>query len=288
MLTTKACRRMTHDRQAIVCFLRQFQTCCCDILIEVLDGGSSWDRHDNFRSLEEPRQCNLKRSRLQLVRNFSNCFVCFFGLTEWSPRKKCNVVLLTVIDDEVGFTVSKTVTVLDRDDRHNPASTLDVLSSYIRERHMTDLAVLTQPGQSFHGSLEGDCVVGSVKLIDIDAVQPQALQTSFERLSEMFRAGIVRPLAWTRAFPSPLCRDDETGWIWVECLRDQLLRCPRSIGVCSVNQIDVEFDRPPQRRKRCGFIDGGSPYAGSCDAHRAIAHTVHCEIADGYRPGGSG
>src|ERR1700737_1562987 len=68
---------------------------------------------------------------VQLIRHFLDGFMCFFRLTEGSPGKKCNVVLLAVIDDEIRFTVTETVTVLDRDDRHNFASTFDMLASHI-------------------------------------------------------------------------------------------------------------------------------------------------------------
>src|SRR5260370_38089257 len=122
---------MTHDRQAIICCLGQSQACSCDILFEVLDGGSSWDRHNDFRSLEKPRQCDLQRSRVQLIRYFLDSLVCFFGLTEGSPGKNRNVVLLAVVAAHVRFTVGETVTILDRDDRHNFTSTFDMLASCI-------------------------------------------------------------------------------------------------------------------------------------------------------------
>src|ERR1700737_4415406 len=98
---------------------------------------------------------------------------------------------------------------------------------------MTDLALLAQLGQRFHRSLEGDCIVGSVKLMNVDAINAQTLQTSFERLSEMFGAGVVRPLAWTWALPPALCRDDQTGRIRIERFCDQRLRCLRAIGIRS-------------------------------------------------------
>ena len=52
-------------------------------------------------------------------------------LAKWSPRKKRNAVLLAVVDDEVGFAVGKAVPVLHRNDRHNPAGSLNVLKGYV-------------------------------------------------------------------------------------------------------------------------------------------------------------
>src|ERR1700744_4547804 len=203
--------------------------------------------------------------------------MCLLCLTKGSPWKKCNVVLLAVIDDEVRFTVCETVTVFNRYDCHNLAATLDMLSSYIRECYMTDLALLPQPSQRFHRSLEGYCIVRSVKLIDVDAVQAQAFQASFQSLCEMFWTGIVSPLVGARAFPSAFCCDNQTSWIGIEGFRDQLLRDARTIGVCSVNQVYIEFNCPSQCCNRSGFICVLAPYARACDAHRTITQTVHCE-----------
>src|ERR1700723_1130559 len=154
---------------------------------------------------------------------------------------------------------------------------------------MTDLALLAQPGQRFYGSFEGNCIVRSVQLIDVDALQPQPLQASFERPREVFGAGIMGPLAWARALPSALGRDDQSGLIRIERLGDQLFRCPGAIGIRGVNQVYIELDRPLQSSKGRRSVRGWSPDAGSGDAHRAIAHTVDGEIAaDGQRPSGRG
>ena len=72
---------------------------------------------------------------------------------------------------------------------------------------MTNLTLLAQSGQCFYRSLEGDSIIGGVKLIDVDTVETQPFQTPLERFGEMFRAGIMRPLAWAGPLPSTLRRD---------------------------------------------------------------------------------
>src|SRR5260370_274718 len=130
-LTTKARVWMTHGRQSVICRLRKFETPSRDIFFEVLDRRSSRDRQDHLGSLEQPCQCNLQRGGMQLIRHLLNSFMCVFCLTERSPRKKGNIVLLAVINDKVRLTVSKTVTVLDRDNRDNLPCAFDVLASHI-------------------------------------------------------------------------------------------------------------------------------------------------------------
>src|SRR6202041_2515954 len=120
---------------------------------------------------------------------------CLLRLTEGSPRKEGDIVLLTIIDNEVRFPISEAVTVLHGDDRHDPASPLYVFASHIRESNMTNLALFAQSSQCLYRRLEGDSIIGSMQLIHVDAVQTQTVQTPLECFGEMSRAGIMRPLA---------------------------------------------------------------------------------------------
>src|SRR5580698_8631959 len=133
--------------------------------------------------------------------------MCLLRLTERGPWKESDIVLLAIIDNEVRFSISEAVTVLHRDDRHDPASPLYVFASHIRERNMTNLSLLAQSSQRLYRRLEGDSIIGSMELIHVDTVQTQALQTPIECFGEMFRAGIMRPLAGAGAFPSTFGRD---------------------------------------------------------------------------------
>src|SRR5258705_1025386 len=105
-------------------------------------------------------------------------------LAERRPRKESDAVLLAIVDDEVGFAVGKAVAVLHRDDRHNPASALNVFASHVRERDMTNFALLAQPGQRFHRSLERNGIIGRVELMNIDAIEAQTLHASLKSICE--------------------------------------------------------------------------------------------------------
>ncbi len=177
------------------------------ILFEVLSRRRSRDRHNHLGTFEQPRQCDLQRSRVKLLRHFLDGIVCFSSLTERSPGEESDTVLLAVINDEVGFTISETVTVLYRNNRHDSAGALNVLAGHIGESYMTNLALFPQLGQRFHRSLEGDGIIGGMELMNIDSVNAQTLQTTLQRFREMFWACVVRPLARTWPLPSALGRD---------------------------------------------------------------------------------
>src|ERR1700733_1024121 len=94
-------------------------------------------------------------------------------LAEGSPRKEGDAVLLAVVNNEVRLAVGKAVSVLHRNDRHNPASALNVLAGHVRESDVANLTLLAQPGQGFDRGFPGDGIVRSMELIDIDAIKTE-------------------------------------------------------------------------------------------------------------------
>src|ERR1700722_4872796 len=149
--------------------------------------------------------------------------MCFLRLTERSPRKEADIVLLTVIDNEIRFTIRETEAILHRDNRHDLACPFNVFPSHIRERDMTNLTLTAQIRQRFNRRFKGHSIVGSVQLINVDTLQAQTFQTPLERFSKMFRARIMCPLTGSRTLPSTLSSDHQSRWIWVERFCDQLL-----------------------------------------------------------------
>src|SRR3984957_2360674 len=136
--------------------------------------------------------------------------MCLLRLTERSPRKKSDLVLLAIINNKVRLPISEAIAVLHGDNRYDCAGPLHMFTRYIRERDMADLTLLAQSGQCFYRRLERHGIVGSVQLIDVDTVQPQPLQTPLKCFRKMFRAGIVRPLARSRALPSTFGRNHQS------------------------------------------------------------------------------
>lgn len=65
-------------------------------------------------------------------------------------------------------------------------------------------------------SVVGDGRVGNMELVDIDAIQTQALETTFHRFRKVPGTRIVGPLSGATALPSSLSGDHQTGWTGVE------------------------------------------------------------------------
>src|SRR5277367_3037250 len=97
-LTTQACRRMAYSGQPVVRSLREFKAGSSDILLQVLDRRRSRDRQDHFGTLKQPGQGDLQRSCIKIVCDFLNGIMCLLRLTERSPRKESDIVLLAIID----------------------------------------------------------------------------------------------------------------------------------------------------------------------------------------------
>src|SRR5580658_9736896 len=87
------------------------------------------------------------------------------------PGNKGDSVALAIIHDIVPFTIGKAVTVLNGDDGNNSARSLDVLPGNVRQSDQSNLPFVSQFRQSFNGGLKWDDRIGSVQLINIDAIQ---------------------------------------------------------------------------------------------------------------------
>src|SRR5690242_6283747 len=118
-----------------------------------------------------------------------------------------------------------------------------------------------------------------MEVIDVDARETQTLQASLQRFGKMLWAGIVRPLIRTRTFPATLGGDDQIGGVGVERFGNQLFRYARTVRICGVNQVDAEFYGLLQGSECSGFVCRRAPDSWTGEAHGAIAHAVHLEVA---------
>src|SRR5580704_13501143 len=108
-LAAQACRRMAYRGKIVVCCLWQLQTCRCNILLQMRHRGCSRDRQNHRRPLEKPCQSDLQRTGLEFSGDPLCRIIRFSSLTKRGPRQEGNAILRTIIDDEVGLSVGKTV-----------------------------------------------------------------------------------------------------------------------------------------------------------------------------------
>src|SRR5580698_3594443 len=95
----------------------------------------------------------------------------------------------------------------------------------------------------------------------------------------MFRAGVVGPLAGSRALPTAFGRDDQAGGVGIESLGDQFFRGAWAIGVSSVDQVAAQFDSSSQRRQGRSLVGWRTPDTRPSDAHGSVAQAVDGEVA---------
>ena len=84
------------------------------------------------------------------IGNLIEHFTCNPPRAEWEPGDEHDSISLAMIDNVVPFAISKTVAVLDRGDRNDLASSLNVLLSDVGQGDHANLPLTFELGQSFH------------------------------------------------------------------------------------------------------------------------------------------
>src|SRR5450432_2363903 len=151
------------------------------------------------------------------VKHFAGYFAC----SEWEPRNKSNSIVFTIIHHVVPLAIRKTISVLNRHDGNNSARAFDVLLGDIGQCDQANLAFVLQLSQSFHRRFERNNGIRNMKLINVDAVQAQSLETSIDRFAKVRWSCIVGPLIRAGTVPSSLGSNYQAGRVRKQCLRDR-------------------------------------------------------------------
>jgi hypothetical protein len=118
-----------------------------------------------------------------------------------------------------------------------------------------------------------------VKLIEIDALEPQPLEASLARLAQVRGAAAPLPNVACRADESSFGCDHEAARIRMQRLRDQPLAHVRSVGVGRIDEVDTELQRPLQHASRALRILRLAPNSRTCQPHRTEAEAIHAQVA---------
>src|SRR5438067_7469180 len=89
-----------------------------------------------------------------------------------------------------------------------------------------------------------------MKLIKIDPLKLQALQTLIDALLEILRVTLRHPLSGSGSYLTALCRDDESFRIWIKRLCDQQFISFGSVRIGRVDQVYAKVDRALQNFAR--------------------------------------
>src|ERR1051326_8754580 len=117
-----------------------------------------------------------------------------------------------------------------------------------------------------------------MELIEVNAFQAQALQAAFQRLAQMFRAAIGHPFIRSGACIAALAGNDQSLWIGIERLGNQIFADFRTIGISRIDKVDAQFNGPPQHGQRFCFVLWWPPYTWPRESHGAKAQTIDVEI----------
>jgi hypothetical protein len=132
-----------------------------------------------------------------------------------------------------------------------------------------DLAFLPKRLQSPELILGGKLGVDAMQLIKIDPVQTQAAQASFAGGSQVLGVPVFYPSAGTQPVKARFGGNHQIPWIRVESLSDDFFAHARTIGIRGVNEIDPQFDSPPQDSDGFWPVCRLAPNAFSSDPHGA-------------------
>src|ERR1700730_18138617 len=74
----------------------------------------------------------------------------------------------------------------------------------------------------------------------------------------------------------------------MQCLANEFFRNIGAVGVCCIDEVDVQYRQPLQRSQRFGPIARLAPDARACDSHRAKTKAVDLNIAAEFEGTGLG
>src|SRR5256885_17042480 len=106
---------------------------------------------------------------------------------------------------------------------------------------MPDLAGALGLGERAHRVCEGYLRVRGVKLIEVDALEPQALQAPVQCPAQMLGSAVRVPAAPARAHDPALGADDKALGVGMQGFRDE--------GFGSVRPVAVEIGRASCRER---------------------------------------
>src|SRR6266480_4221335 len=106
---------------------------------------------------------------------------------------------------------------------------------------MADLAFALHVGERAERNLERHLRIDRMQLIEIDALQPQALQAAFQVLLELFGSAVGVPAAGARPRYAAFAADDEAFRVGMQGFGYQDLAGVRAVAFRGVGEVDAEL-----------------------------------------------
>ena len=244
--------------------------------------GGAGDRQHHRRVGDEPGQRHLGGCGAAGLGDLGDGAAALRQLTrlEREPGDEGQAIGLTRLQLVLVPALDDVVTVLHRDDRHDALGLAQMLDVDVRQSHVGDLALAPEFGQRAHRLLERHAGIGAVELIEVDALQLQAAQTSLTRLAQVLGPAVGVPLVGPGPHEPTLGGDHQVVGVRVEGLGDQVLAHLGAVGVRRVDEVDAELDGSAQHGDRLVVGRRRAPNARAGKAHGAEAEAADTAVAD--------
>src|SRR5947207_14792788 len=123
--------------------------------------------------------------------------------------------------------------------------------------------------------------IDRMELIEIEALQPQALHAAFQVLLELFGPAVGVPAAGARSRYAALGADDQAFRIGMQGFGDQGFAGMRAVAFGGVEEVDAELCRAPQHLERLCAVAGLAPDAAVVDdARRGEPYAIDPQLPE--------
>src|SRR4051812_34121082 len=124
-----------------------------------------------------------------------------------------------------------------------------------------------------------------MQLVQVDALELQALKTPFQILAQLLRPAVLVPARRLRPHQAAFRADDQVLQIGMQRLCDADLAVMRAVALRGIDEIRAELISAAQHAVRVRLVLRRSPDVRVLDdAHRAVADAVYAELTDFHSP----
>src|SRR5258706_4634260 len=248
----------------------------------MLDRSRARDRQHHRRFLQQPRKHHLRWRRAELLRQR-----LYLRGSERAngvgriPREKCHAEALARLEHVLGAAIAKVVAVLHRDDGHESARLLELLHRDVGEADVPDFPLALEVRECADLDFERHLRVGRMQLVEVDALELEALQAALEILAQLLGPAVLVPARGLRAREAAFRADDEVLRIRVHRLGDSDFAGVRAVALGGIEEIGAELVGAAHNAVRVRLVFRWAPDVRVLDdAHRAVADAVDVQVAD--------